>query len=174
MKIRIDTPMARLTADLPEDQVKELLQIAIGYVTGGQQSRTLSMKEVIAKAMSDPEPEQPAPMVTFVGQEPRPIQAKQSYKGFLYIKCEACGTTKGFCAKTPTTKHRCTCGHETEIRNLKPLYVNCKCGASFKYQTNITDNYASIDCIQCGAPVDLEYHEKQDTYVTIGRKENWP
>lgn len=35
MKIRIDTPIARLAADLPEDRVKDLLQIALEYATGG-------------------------------------------------------------------------------------------------------------------------------------------
>lgn len=35
MKIRIDTPLARLSADLPEDRVKDLLRIALEYATGG-------------------------------------------------------------------------------------------------------------------------------------------
>lgn len=124
-------------------------------------------------APTSPTQEQEAP------QEPQPIQppkpqqeqrhepAETGYKGFLYIKCEACGTTKGFCVKSPIKENRCSCGHVTELRNLKPLYVNCKCGDSFKYRTNLTDRVASIDCINCGSPVDLEYHEKNDVYVTI-------
>lgn len=100
-------------------------------------------------------------------QEQRPEPTETGYKGFLYIKCEACGTKKGFCVKSPIKENRCSCGHVTELRNLKPLYVNCKCGNSFKYRTNLTDRVASIDCINCGSPVDLEYHEKNDVYVTI-------
>lgn len=100
-------------------------------------------------------------------QEQRPEPAEAGYKGFLYIKCEACGSTKGFCTKTPIRWHRCSCGHSTELRSLKPLYVNCECGEDFKYLTNLTDNMTSIDCIKCGSPVSLEYHDKKGVYATI-------
>lgn len=165
MKIRIDTPMARLTAELPEDQVKDLLRIALEYVTGVSGS--------VCRPVEDEQPANPAPKINFPKPPPKPQEspAEPGYKGFLYIKCEACGTTKGFCTKTAIKEHRCPCGHLTALDNLKPLYVNCKCGANFKYHTNLTDNVTSINCVKCGAPVDLEYHEKQDTYVTIGRKE---
>ena len=33
--------------------------------------------------------------------------------------------------------------------------------------TNLTENMATMDCIKCGAPVDLEYHEKDNEYRTI-------
>ena len=166
MKIRIDTPMARLTADLPEDQVKDLLRIALEYATGVSGSACQPADAI--------QPAEPAPKINFPEPPTKPQEspATTGNKGFLYIKCEACGTTKGFCAKTPITEHRCACGHLTALDNLKPLYVNCKCGAGFKYHTNITDNYASIDCIKCGAPVDMEYHDKKGIYETIGRKEN--
>ena len=101
-------------------------------------------------------------------QEERPEPAEAGYKGFLYIKCDHCGTAKGFCTKTPIKTSRCSCGHFSLLRNLKPLYVNCKCGESFKYMTNLTDSVASINCIACGSPVDLEYHEKKGVYATIG------
>lgn len=163
MKIRIDTPIARLTADLTEDQVKELLRIALEYATGVSGS--------VCRPVEDAQPANPAPKITFPEPpyNPQESHAEPGYKGFLYIKCEACGTTKGFCVKSPITENRCACGQVTALRNLKPLYVNCKCGESFKYRTNITDNYASIDCIKCGAPVDLEYHDKKGVYETIGR-----
>ena len=55
MKIRIDTPIARLAADLPEDRVKDLLRIALEYATGG----TGSVYRPIAAA----QPANPAPKI---------------------------------------------------------------------------------------------------------------
>lgn len=107
-------------------------------------------------------PKQPQPQ-----QEHRSEPSETGVKGFLYIKCEACGKTRGFCAKTPIKRAACKCGHATELRNLKPLYVNCECGETFKYRTNLTDSIASINCIKCGSPVDLEYHDKKGVYATI-------
>lgn len=165
MKIRINTPLARIEADLQEDQVKDLLRIALQYATGGQQSRTPSMKELF----KEPWPYEPAPKVFIPDDKPKPNedQTETDYKGFLYIKCEACGNTKGFCAKTPIKEARCDCGHATPLKDLKPLYVHCKCGESFKYRTNLTDDTATINCIKCGSPVDLEYHGKKNVYETI-------
>ena len=100
-------------------------------------------------------------------QEQRTEPAEEGYKGFLYIKCEACGTTKGFCAKQPITESRCECGHRTPLSKLKTMYVKCECGENFKYRTNLTDSVASINCIHCGSPVDLELHEKNGVYETI-------
>ena len=94
--------------------------------------------------------------------------APKAYVGYLYVKCESCGKTKGFCVKTPIKRHSCECGHATALENMKPMTAKCKCGAYFKYLTNLTDSVVSIDCHKCGAPVDLEYHEKNNEYTTIG------
>lgn len=165
MKIRIDTPIARLSADLQEDQVKDLLRIALDYAAGGNGS--------IYRPVDDPQPANPAPKITIPKPpyNPQKIPAETGYKGFLYLKCEACGSIKGFCVKSPITEHRCACGHVTALQNLKPLFVNCKCGERFKYHTNITEPIATINCIKCGAPVDVQYHDKKGTYETIGQNE---
>lgn len=132
------------------------------------------ISEKAPTAPTSPAQEQEAPQAPTLSKDPKPPQEQRhepteaAYKGFLYIKCEKCGSVKGFFTRTPIKKNRCRCGHETELRGLKPLYVNCKCGANFKYQTNLTDNVASIDCINCGSPVDLEYHDKKGVYSTIG------
>lgn len=161
MKIRIDTPIARLTADLPEDQVKDLLRIALEYVTGNS--------GVVFRPAEDVQPANPAPKIFIPKEDPKPREnaAEAGYKGFLYIKCEECGSTKGFCVKAPLKESRCDCGHATPLKDLKPMYVNCKCGESFKYMTNLTDDTASMNCIHCGSPVDLKYHGKKGVYQTI-------
>lgn len=158
MKIRINTPVARIEADLPEQQVAAILKIALDYATGG----TGAEQTPIIVAPPDPAPK------TYSRQEkPAQNSAEDGYKGFLYIKCEECGATKGFCAKVPIQEYRCDCGHVTELKDLKPLFINCKCGDSFKYRTNHTEATITMNCIHCDSPVDLEYHEKKGVYTTI-------
>lgn len=161
MKIRINTPMARFEADLQEDQVKDLLRIALQYATGETGG--------VFRPVEDVQAADPAPRVFIPADKPKPKEgrAETSYTGFLYIKCEACGGTKGFFPRTPIKESRCDCGHATPLKDLKPLYVNCECGKSFKYMTNLTDDTATINCLECGSPVDLEYHGKKGVYETI-------
>lgn len=179
MKIRIDTPIARLTADLTEDQVTDLLRIALEYATGGDFA---AGPAIIPPKIFIPDPDKKpqeipdagpntTPKITFPTEPDKKPQETRTvapgYKGFLYVKCEACGEVKGFCVKSPIFENRCRCGQTTALRDMKPLFVNCKCGESFKYHTNITDPIATINCIKCGAPVDLQYHDKKGIYETI-------
>ena len=159
MRIRIDSPLARLTVDLQEDQVAALLRTALDYASGG------TGKAYQTEAPSKPVPN--TPKYTAPKSNEHKPAAEAGYKGFLYVKCESCGKTKGFCVKTPIKKHRCECGHETMLENMKPLYVKCKCGESFDYQTNLTDDTIPMNCIKCGSPVDLEFHSKKNAYYTI-------
>lgn len=92
----------------------------------------------------------------------------EEYKGFLMIKCEKCGTVKGFCAKTPISEYKCECGGKTKLHDLKMVHLHCKCGSHFKYKTNITDERFEYNCLTCGSPVDLELNGRRNTYVTIG------
>lgn len=160
MQIRIETPIANLTAELNENQVMDLLQTALGYATG----RPAEVRPPIVK-FADVMNTRKNQDVPQNDQKPDPDEV--GYKGFLYIKCEECGNTKGYCAKSPRREHRCDCGHETPLSKLKPMYVKCECGEKFKYMTNLTENTATMNCIGCGAPVDLEYHGKKGVYETI-------
>ena len=139
--------------------ISEKVDVIISHYEG---THTFPAKEQEAPQNIQPIPTPKPPQ----GQRPEP--AETGYKGFLYIKCSHCGAAKGYFPKTPIREHRCDCGNLTELRDLKPLYVNCKCGASFKYRTNLTSHMASMTCIQCKAPVDLELNTKKDTYTTIG------
>lgn len=163
MKIRIDTPMARLTADLTKEQVTEILGIALDYAVGFESLVSSEPCITTPAVESAPAPAEPVQKWT------HPIQEvpKNEYKGFLYLVCEDCGKMKGFMPKTPITKYRCDCGHITYLKDMKAMRVECKCGAKFKYTTNAKGNVLSIDCYNCGSPVDLEYHERKQEYVTI-------
>lgn len=92
----------------------------------------------------------------------------EEYRGFLLIKCEKCGTVKGFCAKNPITRYRCDCGHETPLHDLRPAHLKCKCGQWYKYRTNISEQTFTYNCLNCGGPVDMELNKRETAYVTIG------
>lgn len=94
---------------------------------------------------------------------------KDSYQGFLYIECESCGSVRGFYAKAPQQYYFCSCGHSTHLKNLKTMYPKCrKCGATFKYLTNISDPVLAYHCLDSGAPIDMQLNKAGSTYVTFG------
>ena len=91
------------------------------------------------------------------------------YKGFLLVVCEECGAVKAFCAKRETYSFRCQeCGHETTLEGLRPMFMHCKCGKSFRYKTNAETEAITHSCLDCKAPVDMELNGKGTAYVTIG------
>ena len=97
------------------------------------------------------------------------LPAKMKYRGFLYIKCQECGVTKGFRMKKESDHYHCdSCGARTEFVNpLVSLLVNCECGGAFRYQTNMTDPMFDINCLECGAPVAVQWNEHAGLYETI-------
>lgn len=90
------------------------------------------------------------------------------YKGFLYLVCEDCGKVRAFCVKKETYSFRCECGWITPLENLRPMFMHCKCGQTFRYKTNAETSTITHSCIECGAPVDLELNGRETAYVTIG------
>lgn len=165
MRIRIDTPIAKLTADLTEDQVADILGLALDYAVGYEPSKSPEPKTITSVVGTPPAPAVPViPKETKVPNPP----ARVEYKGFLYLQCKDCGKFKGFMPKTPISKYHCDCGSITYLNHMRVMRVDCKCGQKFKYLTNSLDSMLSIDCINCGSPVDLEFHERKQEYVTIG------
>lgn len=99
---------------------------------------------------------------------PRKTYKPVAYKGFLFIKCHGCGKIHGFCAKAPISNYRCVdCGCLTPLNDIVPMYVRCKCGQRFRYQTNLTDDCFTYTCFGCGAPVDMAYNKKGRKYQTV-------
>lgn len=97
------------------------------------------------------------------------LPAKMKYRGFLYIKCQECGVTKGFRMKKESDHYHCdSCGAKTEFVNpLVSLLVNCECGGAFRYLTNLRDPMFDINCLECGAPVAVQWNEHAGLYETI-------
>lgn len=136
------------------------------YAPEPKRSRTNSLfgsgwRESVAKATDkNNEPEVAEPYYEKTQEE--------GYKGFLLIKCEKCGKIKGFCSKHSLRYYECECGHRTELGDMRPLHLHCKCGSYYKYQTNVQDAEFSYHCLNCGSPVDLELNGRRNAYVTIG------
>lgn len=95
----------------------------------------------------------------------------KKYKGFMYIKCPECGKIKGFNAKNPTDHYHCDgCGARTEFRDsLVLLWVHCECGKRYKYLTNMEEPVFDINCLECGAPITVQWNGKKRMYETIRR-----
>lgn len=107
-------------------------------------------------------------------QKPEPPKCNYSegYRGFLYIRCDKCGEVKGFCTKSPILQSRCDqCGHNTDLRDLLPMFVKCECGAEFKYKTNMIANAFTYNCLRCGSPIDMELNGKGTAFVTMASQE---
>lgn len=100
------------------------------------------------------------------GQEQK-AAGQKPYRGFLLMRCRECGKLRGFHAKVPITEYRCECGGVTPVANLRPLHLRCKCGKHFMYRTNVVEDTLTYGCLACGAPVDLEYNPKSDSYETV-------
>ena len=93
-------------------------------------------------------------------------QAKRS--GFLAIRCEKCGELKGFFSREAIAYSRCKlCDRKTELKDLAPAELKCKCGRRCMVSTNLTDRMITIICPICRAPVDLELDREGSTYRTM-------
>lgn len=124
---------------------------------GPQKKRAVQRLDILerAKAAQPAESAHRAP-------EP-PVEAK--FTGFLYVRCEKCGQERGFCAKTPISSCYCReCGGKTELKNMRQVKIWCECGSAYRYHTNIQDAAFDMPCLNCEAPVALEWNENKNRY----------
>ena len=92
---------------------------------------------------------------------------ERGYSGFLHIRCK-CGVEKDFFTKAGLSFYKCAeCGEKTELKDLKPVFLNCECGERIRYFTNETAEMFDLNCIDCGQPVAMKYNEKKKRYETI-------
>lgn len=93
----------------------------------------------------------------------------RGYTGFLMVKCGYCGTVKGFCTRDTIQRFYCrACRNATPLVDLVEMWTECpSCGKSYKYMTNLKGDMLEIECLNCGAPIDLEFNSRRNGYYTI-------
>lgn len=91
----------------------------------------------------------------------------RKYRGFLVVKCQHCGRTKGFLARQEISNYKCDCGGITPLGDLVPLTALCECGKRWRYMTNLTDDSFEINCIHCGSPIPVFWNDKKHKYETL-------
>ena len=99
-------------------------------------------------------------------EEPSSNEPKK-YRGFLVVKCQHCGHTKGFLARQEISNYRCDCGGITPLGDLVPLTALCECGKRWRYMTNMTDDSFEVNCIHCGSPIPVFWNDKKHKYETL-------
>ncbi len=149
----------KLTEDEESKLFMKLLQTALGFKVFDESELKHTSKPVEQIPETFPE------LTVKTSQEPN----ESGYKGFMLIQCEHCGKIKGYCIKEKQNQYFCTdCKEITKFKdNMKRLYLNCGCGTTSGYWTNIIADIMDVNCIECGAPVPVKYNDKKNIYETL-------
>lgn len=193
MKVTITSPTGERTYEMPELTAVTLCFMASMFATATAEAPAAADEEPLLAAPSEEEieerpvsapPHRRSRVESLFGDKkdwPMNTAARtlqdaagddEGYKGFLLMECEECGKIKGFCARKPITSYRCDdCGHITQLKNLRPAFLKCKCGREYKYKTNAKGYLITYNCLDCGNPVDLELNSRETAYVTAGSRD---
>lgn len=169
MKIRITAPGRSVALDIENQEVAEAVFSRLNIMLFGLTKEYLGKEK--QHNILEPGPIKREVMKSTVVQSKQKEEedTRKGYKGFLYVKCEKCGKVKGFNSVKELKEYHCSeCGADTVfIEELKPLYVNCECGKTFKYMTNLKEKMFDITCLNCGTPVAVKWNEKKELYETM-------
>ena len=95
-------------------------------------------------------------------------QEPEYVKGFIIPKCEKCGKVGFFFSKERSSSYECSCGHVTAFHEMKPVYMDCRCGEHFRYMTNLQTASFKYKCINCGEETELSMNSRRNAYITVG------
>lgn len=101
-------------------------------------------KERVVQRTDIPAKAKPTPPAESAHRAPEPPAAAK-FTGFLYVRCEKCGG-------------------KTELKNMRQVKIWCECGSAYRYHTNIQDAAFDMPCLNCEAPVALEWNENKNRY----------
>lgn len=152
MKVKVLTEGKTITVDMPKDQAEQTFNKIASMILG--------LSETKPEQVCDKQKEEQEHKLQKTERE------EGVYSGFLYMKCESCGKEKAFCTKG-ISEYTCDCGHTTPLQDLKPLFVNCKCGRRFRYFTNMQEEQFDVECIECGSPVSVNWNPNKKRYQTM-------
>lgn len=188
MKVRVSMPGAYMAVEMEPDQacktfqkMTEILCLNTKAVEPEEKKAADSKRPVIQGPVvtilpeDDPEPEpknEPEPNDEEQDAFLPPSAQKIKYSGFMHIKCPECGAVKSFCMKQAADHYHCdSCKARSEFGDhMVPLWVHCECGGRHRYTTNRDDKSFDIECLDCGAPVAVEWNDKKKVYATIREK----
>lgn len=177
MKVRISIPGLYTAMEMDEEKAfrafRKLNEVLLSH-GGGQNDKKAEVKvekPEISVSYGNQEsirevPELEKNMIVDV-EYPEPTH--QKYRGFMYMRCPECGEIKGFNMKNESDYFHCSnCGKRIILEKpLVPLFVRCECGRQFRYLTNLTEMAFDIPCLECGAPVAVQWNDKKEVYETI-------
>lgn len=173
MKVKLISDLITMSADIPEESLKRIIGYFFDEVTDPCPEGYEAIPEEHSDHPYDREeivpPAKPATSM-FWSNDPPHVNSFM-YRGFLHIKCDKCGEVRSFCAKELVDSTVCrACGYEVKFTSpLKTMELRCSsCGKIFNYRTNRTEETFSHNCLECGAPVDLELNHKKNYYQTMG------
>lgn len=169
MKIKVSTDGMSISVDVGDKAVSLFSKIATMLVDYLYWDST---KEIEPDPLKEAEKPSQMQYITRTEQASQPDEEPHhglAYKGFIYWKCGKCGAVRGFCLKKESRECHCvSCEEDLPFDEpLKPLYVNCECGRSFKYMTNMDEEMFDVDCINCGSPVPVKWNGHKEIYETI-------
>ena len=172
MGLTIATKDRRFSLKLDDDKSEEMFNnIVTKILTGGGTApgHVMERKEpdLNESVSAGNDAGTSVPAINEGEDEPAPSEKPKGYKGFLYLECPHCGKRKAFCSRARIQEYKCDCGEKTELHDLVQIILNCECGKNSAYLTNVTDEIFDVDCIDCGAPVAVQYNAKKKLYETI-------
>jgi len=153
MRLNISTKESRFSVEMSDEHCRDKFAEIIELILKKHEAKEKADVILTAKNLEMPE---------LFDSEP-----KKLYKGFLYIECDSCHESKGFCTKSGIKSHHCSCGKDTELNDMRYMQFQCECGKIFSYQTNKKVESFDIECINCGAPVAIMWNEKKGMYENM-------
>jgi len=175
MKVEIITPGTKLTLDLNQFGVGQLIHKAVELASVNGKKfdiatvSAMSAVEKEIKKATDFSAYIPKYGVLEEGKKVLdPDRERTGGKGFLIAQCSQCGDVRAFCTKYPIRHYKCKCGQKTELRNLKKVTAVCPdCGKESTYYTNLTRPVHTMNCVECGAPFKIGLTRNRDEYATV-------
>lgn len=166
MKLRISIPGMYIAMEMEEEQARKTFRKLAEqlWIIGGKKQCPPPREE--KKLDQVPEVSE-TPLMEAVPEQTDEKIISSGYGGYLYIKCPVCGKVKGFCAKTRISNFRCECGCVTKLKKMVPMIMKCECGRQARYLTNMEEPEFDITCYDCGAPVAVQWNEKEWMYKTM-------
>lgn len=158
-----EEPLEKTVAKAVEDSLKDVvgkLPFApkVFQSPAPPKERVVQRPDIPAKAKN---PRRPPKAPT----GPRSCPQRQSLPVSCMCAARSAARNAASVQKTPISSCYCReCGGKTELKNMRRVKIWCECGSAYRYHTNIQDAAFDMPCLNCEAPVALEWNENKNRY----------